>query len=185
METAICRFCLDDTNLRGNELVSPCRCIGSIEFVHEKCLIRWRSIAPPALADICQMCRVPYTTYHLRIEVLPNEHGFTYQLLICPYIFTFGFKYVCFMFSGVLGKNYENALSLIQYHQIFFHLIYFISFYRKARINNKRQYLIQFRKGYRFLVILFHFWFWYFAYQQENLIFLYLVGRIIIIIILD
>lgn len=175
MEIPICRFCLDETNVRGNELISPCACIGSIAFVHEKCLIRWRSMAPSALADVCQMCRTHYNVYHIRIEVLPNEHGFTYQLLICPYIFTFGFKYVCFMFSGLLGPNYMHALHVIHYHQIFFHIFYIISFLRKARINNLPQYVIQFRKGYRSFMIVAHILFWYFAYQQENIIFLYLV----------
>jgi hypothetical protein len=79
------------------------------------------------------------------------------------------------MFSGVLGTNYESALKLIHYHQIFFHLFYLMSFLRKARVNNIHQYAIQFRKGYRSFIILTHFLFWYFAYQQENIIFLYLV----------
>lgn len=175
MEVPTCRFCLDEANTPRNPLISPCRCIGSVKFVHELCLLRWRAIAPLAIADICQMCRVPYITHYLSFETLPNENGFRYQLLICPYIVTFGLKYLCFMFSGLYGKNYGHAIELIHYHQVFFHMTYAFLFFQKAKIQNTSQYRIQFLKGFRICIIFFHLWFWYLSYTQENLILLYLV----------
>lgn len=175
MEIPNCRFCLEETNSRDNPLLAPCRCIGSIQFVHEQCLDKWRSVAPQSLINICQMCRVPYKILYIGFEVLPNEHGFIYQILICPYLFTFASKYLSFMLSGMLLEKYETSLQLIQYHQIAFHLTYFYLFYKKAFIQNRIHYRKQFFKGSRLGIIFLHIWFWYIAYSTENLLLLYLV----------
>jgi hypothetical protein len=175
MEFPVCRFCLENTSLRDNELIAPCRCKGSVEFVHKKCLLKWYSLAPLAIADICQLCRVPYNCIYLRIEVFPNENGFLYQFLICPYIITFSFKYLCFLYSGFFLRNYENAIILIQYHQILIHSLYFYLFYRKVFVQNHTQYRRHFTKGYRVFLILSHLFFWAFSYSSENLLFLYFV----------
>lgn len=175
MEFPVCRFCLEDTNLRGNELIAPCRCKGSVKFVHKRCLLKWHSLAPLAIADLCQMCRVPYNSIYLRIEVFPNENGFLYQFLICPYFITFGFKYLCFLYSGFFVRDYENAINLIQYNQILIHSVYFYLFYRNFIVQNYTQYRRHFTKGYRLFLILSHCFFWIVSYSSENLLFLYLV----------
>ena len=37
----ICRFCLSDTVLTENPLLSPCKCDGSMKYVHLFCLQSW------------------------------------------------------------------------------------------------------------------------------------------------
>ena len=34
----LCRYCQSDTI---SDLTSPCNCVGTIEYVHEDCLITW------------------------------------------------------------------------------------------------------------------------------------------------
>jgi len=36
-----CRICLDET---GNDFIVPCKCMGSLKYVHRSCLDKWRSI---------------------------------------------------------------------------------------------------------------------------------------------
>ena len=36
-----CRFCLGDTIIESDPLISPCNCTGSMTYVHYKCLEKW------------------------------------------------------------------------------------------------------------------------------------------------
>lgn len=64
----ICRICFDETEEKMNPLISPCKCAGTMEFVHFKCLRQWRSrnenkkIAPHVTtytwkAFHCELCK--------------------------------------------------------------------------------------------------------------------------------
>lgn len=58
-----CRFCFEENN-SDNHLISPCNCIGSQKWVHEKCLSEWRSRWRPT--DVrhthCPVCLARFTT---------------------------------------------------------------------------------------------------------------------------
>lgn len=53
----ICRICLDTEG----QMFSPCKCCGSMKYVHRECLKQWRGInrMRPTYAR-CDMCRTPY-----------------------------------------------------------------------------------------------------------------------------
>lgn len=36
-----CRYCLSNDNSPSNKLICPCKCIGSLQFVHSNCLKNW------------------------------------------------------------------------------------------------------------------------------------------------
>lgn len=42
-EGQICRICFDENAEKDDPLISPCKCSGSMEYVHLKCLRKWRS----------------------------------------------------------------------------------------------------------------------------------------------
>jgi hypothetical protein len=174
MDAPSCRFCLEEAT-EHNVLIAPCDCVGSIEFVHSKCLIRWQTVAPPQFMRRCQLCLTYYKNFVILLETIPNETGILYQFLVCPYLFTFFFKYVLFLYSGLLNSRYTYAIDIIDWYQYSIHFTYFFCFVQTARINNKRVYFKQFLKPHRILVYLFHFYFYIFALHNENLILLYLV----------
>ncbi len=62
-DDSCCRFCFEE-NASDNHLTSPCSCIGSQRWVHEKCLSQWRSRWLPL--DIrhthCPVCLARFTT---------------------------------------------------------------------------------------------------------------------------
>jgi len=41
---ACCRICLESESEPGDELISPCMCKGTQQFVHRSCLDHWRSV---------------------------------------------------------------------------------------------------------------------------------------------
>jgi E3 ubiquitin-protein ligase DOA10 len=36
-----CRICLDEENTFGNPLISPCKCSGTMKYIHYTCLTEW------------------------------------------------------------------------------------------------------------------------------------------------
>ena len=60
---AVCRFCLEASSPEKGDLVAPCQCKGSMEFVHLQCLHKWqRQARSNAKRNICEVCKTPYTT---------------------------------------------------------------------------------------------------------------------------
>ena len=37
----VCRICLEDDDEEDNPFICPCKCIGSMKFIHLKCLREW------------------------------------------------------------------------------------------------------------------------------------------------
>merc|ERR1711874_447556 len=55
-----CRICFQDIEDSGNPLISPCRCSGSIGFVHRKCLRKWIEVNFALDFPKCEICNFPY-----------------------------------------------------------------------------------------------------------------------------
>eukprot|EP00546_Thalassionema_frauenfeldii_P002788 CAMPEP_0178938322 /NCGR_PEP_ID=MMETSP0786-20121207/26265_1 /TAXON_ID=186022 /ORGANISM="Thalassionema frauenfeldii, Strain CCMP 1798" /LENGTH=371 /DNA_ID=CAMNT_0020617025 /DNA_START=2470 /DNA_END=3582 /DNA_ORIENTATION=+ len=58
---AKCRFCLEGIG-SGTQLVAPCACAGSAEYVHVACLRQWQRLARnKSSASVCSICTIPYS----------------------------------------------------------------------------------------------------------------------------
>ncbi|CAH9080053.1 unnamed protein product, partial [Cuscuta epithymum] len=55
--TVCCRICLEN---EGGELISPCLCKGSQQFVHRHCLDHWRSIKEGFAFSHCTTCKAQF-----------------------------------------------------------------------------------------------------------------------------
>jgi len=62
MSMPVCRICQLPSMEPNNMLISPCRCLGSIRYVHNNCLLKWlevsskRRTGPPS----CELCQYQY-----------------------------------------------------------------------------------------------------------------------------
>ena len=67
----LCRICFGDVSCADNPLINPCKCIGSVKYVHRNCLKEW--INPKIKIKenvnytyikwkkmICELCRSQY-----------------------------------------------------------------------------------------------------------------------------
>src|SRR3990167_8592825 len=85
---AKCRFCLGNINSKRS-LLRPCRCTGSMKYVHKECLNAWRHTNPYNMKQ-CNICKTPYifASNNISYEYISNlikfnhsDHG-TYLSLI-------------------------------------------------------------------------------------------------------
>ena len=52
-----CRIC-HSGDCRSSPLISPCRCSGTMQYVHTACLIRWLEVSSEKFwpTDVCELC---------------------------------------------------------------------------------------------------------------------------------
>ena len=89
-----CRFCFDgpDTN---NPLVNPCKCIGSMKYVHVQCIKKWRlNTTNPEWRYKCQLCLSDFEIY-LRWEkedqpqIVPLLHVLTQSPILVSLVLSY------------------------------------------------------------------------------------------------
>jgi len=58
----ICRICQLPSIEPHNTLISPCRCLGSIRYVHNPCLAKWLEVCSRKTgeAPVCELCQYQY-----------------------------------------------------------------------------------------------------------------------------
>jgi len=58
----ICRICQLPSIEPHNTLISPCRCLGSIRYVHNPCLAKWLEVCSKKTGDppVCELCQYQY-----------------------------------------------------------------------------------------------------------------------------
>ncbi|XP_047308337.1 uncharacterized protein LOC124911850 [Impatiens glandulifera] len=59
-----CRICLECDGDDDDELISPCMCKGTQQFVHRSCLDQWRSVKEGFAFSHCTTCKAQF---HLRV----------------------------------------------------------------------------------------------------------------------
>lgn len=114
-----CRFCHDTES--QETMISPCKCAGSLAFVHKNCLDQWRRKGPITAANICPSCNdkygpqwpfvprwsyytVPIAQFLIEIPILSGFlllYLYAYALFACVFAFPVG--YLAFLLFGHEG----------------------------------------------------------------------------------
>ncbi len=75
-----CRICRDCEPC--NDLIAPCSCIGSIEYVHRSCLDKWRSTSETRFRE-CEICKFVYEMEDIQdSDKLLNKRLLKYKCLV-------------------------------------------------------------------------------------------------------
>jgi hypothetical protein len=154
-EAPICKFCLDTSETRKNPLIEPCDCRGSMQFVHEQCLSRWRRLNPARNADICLLCFHPYRLAIGEIlEHLPDESSLVIFLLRFPFLLCFTVNYLGAIQYSFLYKH--NMYMVFEYYQYIFQAIFFLFFATIWKVKNKRLYWKAWNTRTAYMMLFFH-----------------------------
>lgn len=122
MQEKICRIChssdMEEHN-ENDELISPCKCKGSIKYVHQQCLYTWRHSQIGISSSNyyqCENCKYPYKLNQTVYSKCANS---TFFKALCSLLLFVCMVVVC----GFLGKyvtlhitqhNYNNVANWLQ-----------------------------------------------------------------------
>ncbi|KAK1550704.1 hypothetical protein Q3G72_023435 [Acer saccharum] len=65
-----CRICLESDGEPDDELISPCMCKGTQQFVHRSCLDHWRSVKEGFAFSHCTTCKAQF---HLQVALFEEN----------------------------------------------------------------------------------------------------------------
>ncbi|VDO51773.1 unnamed protein product [Brugia timori] len=75
----VCRYCLSDDET--SEWLAPCKCIGTMKWVHLSCFEQWLSFAPYAMKYSCAICSYVYRR-QWKLKSYKNWHWPQFHLRI-------------------------------------------------------------------------------------------------------
>lgn len=99
-----CRYCLEE----DGAFISPCRCNGSVKYVHRECLNKWIETIALDRDVKCPIC----------LDILPTNHIFEKYLLNSKHPLNINKFYLFVLFQILLG------IFIIRYKQELLHTIY-------------------------------------------------------------
>lgn len=138
-DTSVCRFCLESKNTKRNPLIDPCECKGSLQFVHERCLTKWRRINPNRNAISCLICLTPYQLKELPVlEQIPDAFRVSLFFLRFPVLPCFTANYIL-VFQMSLDKK-KSFFDLFEPYQYAFQIFYLFLFFLEWKVHNTRLY---------------------------------------------
>lgn len=134
-DSPLCRFCHESTP----PLLSPCRCDGSMKYIHRSCILRWATIEGYLDYDklVCSLCMTPYAIPEIRMEQLrTGNYGVDLALYNSPSVYIM-VNYVSVLLGIHTGQSIANALIV---SQTAIYGMYIFLFCRYLRIENTELY---------------------------------------------
>ena len=140
-----CRFCLESETTPTNEMIEPCACRGSVQYVHQVCLRTWAQMDPDNNGIKCSICKTPFTIKALLVkELIPATN--TLSLFVVDQTMTasmlFHSGYVIFMHGQpVTIETFKQAHAL-------FSGLHACCYMMNFSVNNRRLYRELLNKSY-------------------------------------
>ena len=101
VENGQCRICLEG-HIEGNMLIAPCKCTGSVQFIHEECMRHWiEKNREKKISQIrCELCKQPIT-YSIILKRQCNSWEATKEKLCLNYKIFFFLLFLFLINCGV------------------------------------------------------------------------------------
>lgn len=155
-----CRFCLEESG----EMMAPCRCIGSVQYIHMDCLRRW--VVQDGIINeertICDLCKTPLFS----LETIPPRHSVEVNL-----IYNATVTGILVQYAFMVYNSYDliRPIDSMKNAQIFMQCLYIFLCIRHFRVNNVYIYLdIMLTRG-SYIYIAAYLYFMYFFFQGKYL----------------
>ena len=145
----LCRFCLETRESSNEELVAPCKCSGTVKYLHTSCLKKWVSNEEQYIDTrlTCNMCETRYSVSFLpALEDIPDKLGIAMYILNNGiYITSFHeFLYIICIWPNNLNFILERNMVCVHAYTLF---LYASLFTIHFRVNNMRLYLSKYLWG--------------------------------------
>ncbi|KTW28484.1 hypothetical protein T552_01744 [Pneumocystis carinii B80] len=118
-DTPICRICyggLEDQSTLGR-LISPCRCQGTIKWVHVKCLLQWRIKSKSSKSYYrCDQCHYEYLFLRPQLSAILVSYP---SLLLCTLLVFIGLSFIAgFVIKLIFYFGFEYIVDFLFYEPI-------------------------------------------------------------------
>jgi hypothetical protein len=153
---ASCRICLDSKQWRENPFLSPCKCRGSVAFVHFKCLQQWRITNPPITLTLCPICKSDYTLPDRFLgETIPRVHSFSIleQPELWALLVIYGFCMHISFFPKAEPTYYE---AWVPFYIRAYELVFFAEILGNWKVRQLRAYIQEWSKREGWTVLVLH-----------------------------
>lgn len=124
--TEICRLCFEpEDDIDGGLFLNPCKCIGSMKWIHKRCLLESIDILD---SDICTICKYQYRTTQIqnsKLFKLLSEYkntisvSLTYTILFSIILIL---RFIVFKNKRLINKT-MTSIKLMSLFTISFHII--------------------------------------------------------------
>jgi len=109
VDNRVCRICFGGVNeiLESGKLISPCKCKGSMKYVHVNCLNEWRlASANNSSYYQCDQCKYKYHFQRTKLaKILSNKFSIFLITLFMTYLYIF---FTGFLFKEIIQlKHYK------------------------------------------------------------------------------
>jgi hypothetical protein len=158
-----CRFCHESTE----PLISPCRCDGSMKYIHRSCVLRWATMSGAINYSrmICSVCLTPYTlpevqlesffTGHYPVDMIFYNHNTVYIVI----------NYISLIYGMHTHDRISQRVSMAQVYIFTLYAALILFFIRIKNLDLYRAYALQKRLH---LYALLHLYISYMVYTQKN-----------------
>jgi hypothetical protein len=128
-----CRFCLEADDA---PMISPCRCIGSVKYIHSACLHRWIREGDQIIEERlnCTICKYPL----FDLEPIPKRDNVVYASLYNAPSVAVVFHYL-FLVTGI--HSTKPAFYHFKNSQLLIYFIYTLLFAKYMRTRHPRLYM--------------------------------------------
>lgn len=113
-EARCCRICFDsDETVKTGRLFSPCKCTGSMQYVHVRCLDAWRVSAVQGNSYYrCDACHYEYRLERLQFAEIILSHGA--QILVTFVIFLAAASMLGVVFQCIVPSLLTTTVEKLQ-----------------------------------------------------------------------
>ena len=161
-----CRFCLE---IDEQALISPCKCRGSVKYIHAECRRKWVIVNDTIQEDrlLCSICKAPLYENLETLFVQPEQNNLSSVIIFNPFQSALVIYFILPRFNLYPSSSIQNTLfSSHVFIQCFYTLLYLLH----ARVKNLRLYgrVVLYRRSY--IHVLFHALFLYYFFKDTNIL---------------
>lgn len=110
-ETISCRICLGDKS--DGRFISPCRCNGTMKYVHDHCLQQWRASSKNHQSFFqCDLCKYRYSFRYSWLVNLFQNNYFIYLITLLLFFSTCVMCIYMLQCSGFITLYKEKSLLM-------------------------------------------------------------------------
>ena len=145
-----CRFCLENEATQENPLIEPCRCRGSVRFVHWGCLRRWIALDPAHNGTECSICHTPFHAWAVpQIESIPKLSYLEDLILNYSGYIGIALQYLLIVDSWSRALSFRAYDPLVSCGHVIIttHILYALVFWKVWSVRNWSHYKVFLQKG--------------------------------------